>query len=319
MRALILDDSGFVDTTDIRVVESARARKRSMWLELKREDLVTKKLLAETFLLHPLVVEDIWQDCQLPKVADFDAFVQLSAHSIHPSSVPEKITFDELDVVLGTNFVVTRVHGNSQITLDDQRARRLLEKGPAWIAHALLDRLVDDYVPLLAHVDQKISDLEAEIVSKAGAPGGGGLINRIFALKRSLQLLRRTSVHQREIFLRLSRGEFEEVPNDSLPFFRDVYDHFVRVTDLADGHRESLSALMDGFWSVQSHRMNEVMKTLTLMSTIMLPLTFIAGVYGMNFDGMPELHHRYGYPMALGLMACVAAGIYLWFRSKKWL
>src|SRR4026209_326497 len=112
----------------------------------------------------------------------------------------------------------------------------------------------------------------------------------------------------------ISHGEFEQIPDKALPFFRDVYDHFIRVADLADSYRELLSGALDAYLSVVSNRMNEVMKALTLVATIMLPLTFIAGVYGMNFEHMPELKWRLGYPFALGLMAMVAAGMGLWFR-----
>ena len=127
------------------------------------------------------------------------------------------------------------------------------------------------------------------------------------------------SIHQREILLRLSRGEMDEIPADALPFYRDVYDHFLRIGDIAEGYRDLVTSALDAYLSVQSNRMNEVMKTLTLISTIMLPLTFIAGVYGMNFDHMPELHWVGGYPFALGLMTVVAGGIILWFRYKGWM
>ena len=118
---------------------------------------------------------------------------------------------------------------------------------------------------------------------------------------------------------RFSRGEFELIPDKALPFYRDIHDHFVRVSDLADGYREILSGALDAYLSVVSNRMNEVMKALTLVATVMLPLTFIAGVYGMNFDHMPELHWRYGYAFAWGVMLIVGVGMVVWFRHKKWL
>ena len=128
-----------------------------------------------------------------------------------------------------------------------------------------------------------------------------------------------TGVHQREILLRLSRGEFDELPPEVLPFYRDVYDHFLRINDLAEGYRDLVTSALDAYLSVQSNRMNEIMKTLTLISTTMLPLTFIVGLYGMNFKHMPELEWTWGYPAALALMAAVAGGIALWFRHRGWL
>jgi magnesium transporter len=142
---------------------------------------------------------------------------------------------------------------------------------------------------------------------------------RILAFKRRLQELRRMSIHQREILLRVARGEFDEIPADALPFFRDVYDHFLRINDIAEGYRDLVSSALDAYLSVQSNRMNEIMKTLTLMSTVMLPLTFIAGVYGMNFKHMPELEWVWGYPAALGLMVSVVVAIGLWFHHRGWI
>ena len=126
------------------------------------------------------------------------------------------------------------------------------------------------------------------------------------------------SIREREILMRLARGEFDVVPPEALPYFRDVYDHLVRVADLAESYRDLVTGALDAYLSAQSNRMNEIMKTLTLMSTVMLPLTFIAGVYGMNYENMPELKWRYGYPFALGLMAAVGVAIVVWFRRRKW-
>jgi magnesium transporter len=318
MQARILEDKTCVTTSNLDAIRSAVESEQRVWLQVEREDLVTRELLASCFRLHPLVIEDLWHRSPLPKTADFDGFLQVVLHAIDGSSTPEQVKTHELDMFLAERFVITRFP-ESRTDLDEARVRRLMEKGPAWLAHAMIDRLVDGYVPLLDQFDQKIAELEGEIVKKAGTPTGNVLVNRIFALKRSLQTIRRISVHQREVLLQLSRGDYDEVPVDALPFFRDAYDHFLRISDLAESHRESLASLLDAFWSVQSHRMNEVMKRLTLMSTIMLPLTLIAGVYGMNFDGMPELHMRYGYPAVLALMAAVAIVIVLWFKQKKWI
>jgi magnesium transporter len=183
----------------------------------------------------------------------------------------------------------------------------------------VLDHLVDAYLPVIDAYDDDIETLENDVLAKAGTPEGTPVLARILALKRSLQSLRRVAVHQRELLLRLARGEFDAFPPESLPYLRDVHDHFVRVGDLADSYRDLVTSALDAYLSVQSNRMNEVMKTLTLISTVMLPLTFIAGVYGMNFDHMPELKWPFGYPFALALMAGVAASAVLWFRHRRWL
>jgi magnesium transporter len=256
-----------------------------------------------------------WSRRQLPKVVDYGDYLQVVAHGLALED-DEHVSLD-LDIIMGSSFVVTHAHGPCS-QLDDLRATRLLARGPAWITHTLLDLMVDDCVPFIDGMDGRIAGLEAEVVAHAGKPGGDTLVPKIFALKRQLQVLRRAGVHQREVLLRLGRGDFGQIPSEATPYFRDVYEHFVRVADLAETHREQLSNLLDAYWSVQSHRMNEIMKTLTLMSTIMLPLTFIAGVYGMNFSHMPELSWRYGYPAALALMLAVAGSIFAWFKHRKW-
>jgi magnesium transporter len=189
----------------------------------------------------------------------------------------------------------------------------------AWLAHALLDRAVDRYMPVIDQLDAEIEQLENEVLDRAGTRRGRKVLAQILAFKRRLQELRRMSIHQREILLRVSRGEFDEIPAESLPFFRDVYDHFLRINDIAEGYRDLVSSALDAYLSVQSNRMNEIMKTLTLMSTMMLPLTFIVGLYGMNFKHMPELDWVWGYPGALGLMVVVAGSILLWFRRRGWI
>jgi len=172
---------------------------------------------------------------------------------------------------------------------------------------------------VIDQLDTEIEQLENDVLDRAGTRSGRTVLMQILAFKRRLQELRRMSIHQREILLRLSRGEFDELPPETLPFYRDVYDHFLRINDIAEGYRDLVSSSLDAYLSVQSNRMNEIMKTLTLMSTVMLPLTFIVGLYGMNFKHMPELEWVWGYPAAIGLMVLVVAGIVLWFRHRGWI
>jgi len=174
-------------------------------------------------------------------------------------------------------------------------------------------------MPVIDDLDHQIEDLENEVLLKAGTKKGPPILRKILSFKRMLLTLRRMSIHQREILLRLARGEFDEIPREAMPFYRDVYDHFLRVTDLVDSYRDLVSNALEGYLSVQSNRMNEIMKTLTLMSTVMLPITFIAGVYGMNFQHMPELTSPWGYPAALSLMGVIVIIAMLWFWKKGWI
>jgi magnesium transporter len=200
------------------------------------------------------------------------------------------------------------------VCADIDRGTKLLERGAAWIAHALLDHLTDHYLPVMDAFDDVVDEIETEVVTTPTREA----LQKIFAVKRSLMRLRRVAMHQKEILLRLSRGEFELIPASTQPFFRDVHDHFVRVADLSDSYRDLVSGALDAYLSTTSNRMNEIMKVLTGFSTVMLPLTFIAGLYGMNFAEMPELRWKYGYPFALLLMAVTAAVIVAYFRRKRW-
>lgn len=322
MRAFLLDGDTVVEANDFDVVKRAHDEGKTYWIDLGERTPQAERFLQGVLKIHPLVIEDVWANRQLPKIETFDQYLYILLHGVQRGSKPTAIEPLEIDVLLGTRWVVTHQIASRSVgeVIDDLlRSPRLLQKGPAWIVHALLDHLADHTLPLLDGMDDELEKLELDVLTKAGTRSEQGLMRRLLGLKRAVQRLRRISVHQRDILLRLSREQFHEIPADALPFFRDVYDHFSRIAEFADGHRELAAAVMEAYLSVQSNRMNEVMKRLTLVSTVMLPLTFIAGVYGMNFDKMPELHWRYGYAFALGLMVIATIGIVLWFRAKRWL
>jgi magnesium transporter len=196
-----------------------------------------------------------------------------------------------------------------------QRNARALEQGPAYVAHAVLDRVVDDYIPILDRLDVQLDELEDEVLTNPTQD----VLAKIFQSKRELQQLRRAFVHQKELFHRLGRGDFPLIPEALVPFFRDIYDHFARVSDLAESYRDLVGAALDTYLSVQSNKMNAIMKQLTLTATIFMPLSFIAGFYGMNFDYMPELRHPWGYFVVIGVMLAVAAGMLGFYRRKGWI
>jgi magnesium transporter len=322
MRAFVLDGEKVVETSDFDVVRRAHEQEKHYWIDLGDESEEGAKFLRDVIRAHPLVIEDVWADRQLPKVEDFDAYLYILVHGTRRGSNATGIEMLELDILLGSHWVVTHQKESrsvAAVTEELRRSPRLLAKGSAWVVHALLDHLVDHYLPLLDEMDDELDKLEVDVLTKAGTPNDRGLMKRMLSLKRAIQRLRRVSIHQRDILLRLSRREFDEIPADATPFYRDVYDHFARVTELSDSHRDMAAAVMEAYLSVQSNRMNEVMKRLTLISTVMLPLTFIAGVYGMNFQVMPELGWKWGYAFALGLMAAVAIGVLAWFRTKRWM
>ncbi len=321
MLARILDGTKLTSTTSLEDIRSALAAKKPIWIELERHTPDADKLLADVLKLHPLTIEDVWGPRGQPKIDDFDEYLYVILHGVG-SKKRDKLELVEIDVVIGEHWLVT--HDRDGLVADDigtelDHSPRLLVKGVAWLAHAVIDRAVDRYLPVIDQLDAEIEQLENDVLSKAGTPRGSRVLKRILGFKRTLQDLRRMSIHQREILLRLSRGDFGEIPPEAIPFYRDVYDHFLRINDIAEGYRDLVTSALDAYLSVQSNRLNEVMKTLTLMSTVMLPLTFIVGLYGMNFKHMPELEWVHGYPFALGLMAAVTIGILVFFRVKGYI
>lgn len=312
--------TGVRHTSDLSEVRDLLEAEETFWIDTSSIDAPLHALLTDVLKLHPLAVEDILLDRPGPKVEDYGDYLYMVIHGVEcADSDVENVVSIELDLVLSRRWLLTHHRGQlrapGEVAEELERNNKMMERGPAFMAHAVIDRMVDLYLPLTEAFDEKIDELETDVVERTSTD----IVPRIFRLKRALQRLRRTAMHQREVLQRLSRGEFEQIPERALPFYRDIHDHFVRVVDLAEGNRELLSAALDAYLSQTSNRMNEVMKTLALVSTIMLPLTFIAGVYGMNFDHMPELHWRYGYAFALGLMVVVGCSMGLWFRYKKWL
>jgi magnesium transporter len=322
MQARILDNGKLRMTSDLAEIRKAISAKQVMWIDLGDKCEDADKLLEDDLKLHALTIEDIWLERQSPRIDDFDNYLYVLVHGVQSAGGPRKIKLVELDLVIGDGFVLTHDPTDlvtSELASELEHSPRLLEKGVGWLAYAALDHAVDRYLPVVDQLDGEIEKLEDDVLERAGTPRGRKVLIRILSFKRTLQELRRMGIYQREILLRLSRGEFDEIPKDAIPFFRDVYDHFLRINDILEGYRDLVTSALDAYLSVQANRMNEIMKTLTLISTVMLPLTFIAGVYGMNFKHMPELDWELGYPFALAVMAGVAGAILLYFRHKGWI
>ena len=317
----IMDAAGYRHTDDLSQLPTLLAQKETtVWIDADEQSAVIRDVMQNQLHLHPLVIEDVFSDRITPKVEEYDSVLYIVMHGVQRvGDDQEELCTIELDIVIGESWVFTH-HTQPMRTIDDlrdelKRNPRALTKGSAFVAHALIDRLTDYYLPVVDRYDDEIADLEKDVVEKMSPDS----IGRIFTMRRSIQRLRRLSLHQRDVLLRLSRGEFARIPDAARPFYRDVYDHFVRIADLADSYRELLTSALETYMSVTANRTNEIMKVLAIISTIMLPLTFVAGLYGMNFEHMPELHWIYGYPFALGLMLVIAAAFLWFFRRRGWI
>jgi magnesium transporter len=321
VQARIVEGDRIRVLTDAAEIRAALAAETMIWIELQSQSKEADELLVDVLDLHPLTIEDIWGQRSQPKLEDYRKYLYVIIHGVKGQRRGH-FELVELDVIIGRCFLVTHdPHGaiTREVVSELERDPHLLVKGPAWLAHSLLDTAVDNYLPIVDELDVQLENLGNDALAHSGTRRGHVVMRRILRFKRLLQNLRRMSIHQREILLRLSRGDFEELPRETVPFYRDVYDHFLRVNDTIEGYRDLVTSSLEAYLSVQSNRMNEIMKTLTMISTVMLPLTFIAGVYGMNFNHMPELQWALGYPFALVLMAVVTVAILMWFRHKGWI
>jgi len=321
MEARILDGDKLRVTQDPGEIHAALEAKTMIWVELQQKDHACDVLLSQQLGLHPLTIEDIWATRSQPKLEQYDTYLYVIVHGIKQAEESHGIDLIELDIVIGDHYVITHDPGHltDRVRAELDRSPKLLAKGPGSLAHAILDSAVDRYLPVIDQLDIQIEQLENDVLRKAGTKQGPPILRKILRFKRMLLTLRRMSIHQREILLRLSRGEFELIPKELMPFYRDVYDHFLRVNDLVESYRDLVTSALEAYLSVQSNRMNEIMKQLTLVATVMLPITFIAGVYGMNFKHMPELEWWWGYWAALTLMGLIVVGSMIWFWRKGWI
>jgi len=292
-----------------------------IWVDMDAPTEADERVLLDIFQFHPLTVEDCRENRHYPKVEEFENYIYFIVHGVTANTSPERFNTIELDGFLGHNFVITYHHEMFRsINNVKQQVRTTpvaCQRGTAFLLHQILDQVVDYYSPVLDDFDERVDKLEDDIFTLRRP--NNEILSEIMDLKRSVLRLRRISGKQMEILHRMSRGEFSLIPEDMRPFYRDVYDHLVRVVDLAENYRDLISGSLEAYLSVVSNRLNEIMKVLTIFSAVMLPLTFIAGVYGMNFENMPELHSRYGYYATWVIMLIVAFGMLLYFKRRGWI
>jgi magnesium transporter len=296
-----------------------------VWVDLKGETeeslAEAKDLMLNVFNFHHLTVEDCVETRNQPKVEVFDKYLYFIVHGIKPGETnPANFATKELDGYLGANFVVTfHVERFLSIKTVKQHIRSSTfhcKRGAAYLFHHILDELVDLYMPIVDDFDGAINKLEDRVFEMRR--GNNAILGEVMDVRRSVARLKRISSRQLEVIYRMSHGEFPQIPDNVLPFFRDVHDHLQRISDLAEGYRDLVAGLFDIHFAVVGNRTNDVMKTLAVLSAIILPLSLIAGIYGMNFDYMPELKTRFGYFLTLGLMMFITIVLLIYFWRRGW-
>jgi magnesium transporter len=309
--------------TDPAQLESLRRKFPVIWVDVVGLGTIdTLQSVADIFGLHRLAMEDVLNVSQRPKVDEYEGNHYVVARM--PVG-DEHLMTEQLSIFLGSGFIVSFQEQPGDC-LDGIRSRirigrpRLREGGADYLLYAILDAVVDSYFPLLESVGQTLEDLEKDILERTEQ----SQIEELHSLKRDLVTLRRYVTPLRDLNALLLRPDTDLLDEATRLYMRDCYDHSVSALTLVESYRDIASGLMELYLSMVSHRMNEVMKVLTVIATVFIPLSFIAGLYGMNFDpnvsrwNMPELGWRFGYPAALGVMALCAGGMLFYFRRKGW-
>ena len=276
--------------------------------------------IGNQFKIHPLVLEDIMNTGQRPKMEDFTDYLFIVLKMLHYDEKENDTKTEQVSLILSTNYVISFQENEGDV-FDPIRERirtdrgRTRKMGADYLAYSLIDAIVDNYFMVLEKIGEKIEDIEDEMV-KNPTPE---VLHSIHRLKRELIFLRKSVWPLREVISRLERWESPLIDKSMNIYLRDVYDHTIQVIDALETFRDMLSGMLDIYLSIVSNRMNEVMKVLTIIATIFIPLTLVAGIYGMNFKYMPELDSPWGYPMVYMIMLAVSAVMLMYFRRKKWL
>ncbi len=292
----------------------------AVWVDLDAPTDAELAMLSDPFHFHPLAIEDCLTPEHQPKVEDFGGYLFLIFRGIDLNPPVAEYQTLKLAAFLGSNYLVTyhrrRMHSVSAVQdRYGQESGRGLFRGPDHLLYEILDHLIEHYFPVLENLEAEIDSIENELFADCGPE----TLDRVLSTKRRVQEIKRTLAPHREVFTRIGRDAFPVIAQPTVVFYRDLYDSTVRLTETADSYRDLLTNLFDAYLSVVGQRLNEVMKVLTVFATILLPLTVIVGIYGMNFDHMPELHWRYGYFVVWGVMVTITGGMLWYFRRSGWL
>lgn len=307
---------GLLKSPPIDKIPSYLKEDKVFWLDIIDPEEEDYNFLTEVLKVHPLAIDEIEGDYSLPKIINFPDSSFILWCSIDGEKRGE---LSRLYLVFSTNYLVS-VHRGYVKVLDQvfsvcSRDATLFQQGTGMIVYTILDTTVDNYFLLIDRLSDEVDALEDEMF---GEPTPAQ-VRKLFSLKREMLTLRKISAPEREIVNAILRRDLPFIQPAVEAYYEDLYDHLVRIIDLIDTLREIISGAMEIYLSTISNRLNVIMKTLTIIATIMMPLTLIVGIYGMNFRFMPELEWRYSYFVVLGVMVLIALGMLYWFRRQKWL
>jgi magnesium transporter len=286
---------------------------------LHRLDIIEK--IGKLFALHPLTLEDIVNTGQFPKIEDYEDYIFIVLKMLYYNETKNEIEVEQVSLCVGSNFVISFQEEIKRDVFNSVRERikngkgRTRKMGAAYLTYILIDAIVDSYFLILEKLGEKIEILEEKVVNEPTEK----VMHEIHRFKREMISLRKSVWPLREVISSMERGYSQLIPESMHIYLRDVYDHTIRIIETIETFRDILSGLLDIYLSSISNRINAVMKVLTIIATIFMPLTFIVGIYGMNFRYMPELEWRWGYPAVMLLIATIGISMVIYFGRKKWL
>jgi len=317
------DESGIIqhETSDMAEVREFLDRPSVTWINvvgLHQEDVLEK--LSECIGLHSLLLEDICNTSHRPKIEDYDDYLFIITRGLKYDEVHSRILHEQLSMVLGQNFVVSFQEQENNI-FNTIKHRILSSKGKIrkrradYLAYALLDAVVDNYLVVMENFGDLVEELQTHLLRRASRDIRTG----IHHVREELLALNREILPLRDAVNLIRKGDNQIISEETLPFFNDIYDHILEVIESLEGFKDTIRGMLDLYQARINSQLNDVMKVLTIISTIFMPLTFIVGIYGTNFRYLPELEWRYGYFAMLGVMFIIAVGMLVYFRKKKWL
>jgi magnesium transporter len=323
IRAWIYNNENLIEKV-LETVEECQALKgqpgMNLWINVDGLDQIgIIEKLGSYFGVHPLTLEDVLNTGQRPKMEDYNSYIYTVLKEMILDEKREEIIIDQVSIIFGSNYILSFQERAGDV-FDPIRERlknpssRLRKNGVDLLAYSLIDAVVDNYFLILEHIGEEVESLEEELIVSPMPE----TLKAIQKYKRDMITLRRSVWPLRELINSLQRTESELINETTQLYLRDVYDHTIQVIDSIEAFRDILSSMIDVYLSSLSNRMNDVMKVLTIIATIFIPLTFIAGVYGMNFDYMPELRWRWGYPAVVLGMALLGISMFLYFKKRRW-
>ncbi len=310
-----------LDLSKDEIAAALRDESALLWVDLEAVPRAEgEPLLRDLFGFHELTIDDCYNHLiDPPKVDDYGSYLYVIVHDVEYDAGPERVWTAELNLYVGRNYVVS-FHQEALRAVAEVRRRAehrnlVLEQGPDFLAHALIDVVVDDFHPVVETLDEQVAAIEELVIDDPRRE----TLQEVLRLKRNAQRLKRSILPQRDVVNRFARGEYSRlIRPESIMYFRDVYDHTVRVEEMIESLRDLADGALNTYLSSVNNRTNEVMKTLAIVTVIFLPLTLIAGIYGTNFDNVPEYGIHLGYFGMLIVMAAIVLGLVGWFKWRRW-